>query len=151
MIQTNQQSVMVKLISFKNYLNKYSNEISNNKMDKKKAQFVLDCNSTSSRMPFYNGLRDNNLVYFFSSTNKKRQLYKLGLINKDGFVLEKSRIIGSARPIVGQKNKNASVSYSKKTQKLPPVSKDQFKAVIAKARQDHLKSNTVDDETNSNK
>ena len=113
---------------------------------KKKPDFLLDCNAVASRLPQYNGLIDSNLVYFFSSKNKRKQLCTLGLINKQGVVLDNNKKSASPRRIVGGRHE-PSASYTNKKNKAPvkPVTKDQFQAVIASVRKNHTK-NTIEED-----
>lgn len=40
-------------------------------------------------MKFYDGLRDNNLQGFFCSGDKKKHLQKMGLITRNGYIINK--------------------------------------------------------------
>jgi len=56
-------------------------------VNKREVSFVLDCVSkNNSKMNEYNPLHDNNLKIYFNSYQNRKNLKKMGFINKNGFI-----------------------------------------------------------------
>ena len=96
-------------------------------LEKKESNFILDCtNVINSKKKEYNSLFDNSCSSYFNSNKIRMHLFKLGFINKKGYILDDpdknkslfNRISNKSKLVQNYENENKNLNNLKKKNEL---------------------------------
>ena len=105
--------------------NKSKKDINKLLLEKKESNFILDCtNVINSKKKEYNSLFDNSCSSYFNSNKIRMHLFKLGFINKKGYILndpDKNKYFNNnnnSKLIKNYENENKNLNNLKKKNEL---------------------------------